>query len=363
MAIEPPKSSSILEGARRETAAPAPAKAASGLPTVFLIGSSIAKRVAGPLRTVGKNKIQVDLHYRKESPWEGPKLVVPKAKGEKDVLLLLCLGNEVFLKEEHYFSNGRCHLESPAYHNDATAAVLIDNLCRTLSQVQSTFKGAIKICGPLPRHLVKCCKKPSHTLAKSTVFLSTLHYIELWNNFLAVHPKLRVFKNTEFIPFQQIFGDVFHNGWLLDGVHLDEIPNYKLASFIGTLPGRGGVGVPDPLPAEVSSFTTWAAMQPKPRSVGGGGGQAKQAPAGVSNSGVTAPPPQGTAGADGQAGAAPGATGGENGSGSEKLPDYESDMEEDGGSPGSKQQDREDMDIEEQMRSFDKACDQSNSNI
>ena len=289
-------------------------------------------------------------------------MVVPKAKGEKDVLLLLCLGNEVFLKEEHYFSNGRCHLESPAYHNDATAAVLIDNLCRTLSQVQATFKGAIKICGPLPRHLVKCCKKPSHTIAKSTVFLSTLHYIELWNNFLAVHPKLRVFKNTEFIPYQQIFGDVFHNGWLLDGVHLDEIPNYKLASFIGTLPGRGGVGVPDPLPAEVTSFTTWAAMQPKPRSVSGGGGKAKQSVATSAPNNVSSPPSQSAAGAGGQAGTAPEAANGGSSGESEKLPDYESEMEEDGLSQKSGG-DKDDMEIEEQMRSFDKACDQANGQI
>ena len=183
LAIESPKSPALKEGARRLAEAPAPARAAPGLPTVFLIGSSIAKRVAGPLRQTTKGKLNIEPTYRKESPWEGPRLIVPKARGEKDVLLLLCLGNEVFLKEEHFFSNGRCHLESPRYHNDVTAAALIDNLCQTLSQVQSTFKGAIKVCGPLPRHLTKCCKKPSHTLAKSTIFLSTLHYIELWNNF------------------------------------------------------------------------------------------------------------------------------------------------------------------------------------
>ena len=359
LAIVVPKSSALEEGARREAAPPAPEKAASGLPTVFLIGNSIAKRVAGPLRNLAKGKVNVELTYRKESPWEGPRLIVPKAKGEKDVLLLMFLGNEIFLKKEHFFSNGRCHLEAPAYHNDGTAAALVDNLCRTLTTVQSTYKGAIKILGPLPRHLTKCCKNPSHALAKSAVFLSTLHYIELWNNFLAVHPKLRVFKNTEVIPFPLVFGDVFHNGWLLDGVHLDEIPNHKLASFIGTLSGRD-VGMPDPLPAGVESFTTWAAMQPKPRSVSGGSGG--KTAAAVNN---TAPPASSGAAAQGQSSGPekaknPGRqqAGGNSAAGGE-LADYVSDPDEDSMDHSSGKEpevDKEDMEIEESMRSFDKAC-------
>ena len=182
-------------------------------------------------------------------------------------------------------------------------------------------------------------------------------------------------ETTEFIPFQQIFGDVFHNGWLLDGVHLDEIPNHKLASFIGTLPGRV-VGMPDPLPAEVTSFTTWAAMQPKPRSVSGGGAPkssptTSQAPQNVTGGGgnnqAGATAPVSNAVTAGAAPGAPASAAGKKSTGVQQqeegeLADYESEnesmdqTEKEGGVGG----DMENMDIEEQMRSFDKACEESN---
>ena len=386
LAIGVPSSNALKSGARRLAAGPEPPKAVPVGPTVFLMGNSIAREVCKPLRELGKDKFNVEYLKRQQSPWDGPQLIVPKARGEGDVLVLMFLGNEMFIKSEHYFSKGRYHLTEPRYHSDATAAKLVDNICLTLGKVHEVFKGRVKVVGPLPRHLKRCCKSPAHTLEKSPIFKSTLHYAEIWNKFLMVHPKLRVFPNTEFVDFESIFGDVFQNKWLRDGVHLTSDSNQMLADFVSTLPGGRVLGMPDPLPVDTISFTTWAAMQPGTRSVSGGGGGNNTSPASQSSGNVSAAAQNGGSNNNSSAGqsgganvtgaAAAGATSApdgmevESGAGAsvvpqgEELPDYESGEEEeddrmdtsnkhaDGGKAAN---DKGDEEFEKNMRAFDES--------
>ena len=129
---------------------------------------------------------------------------------------------------------GVWHYELPDILSDEVIDVVIEGIIRASIQIRKSFKGSIKLIGPMPRLLVKCCSEKSHAFPKDIPFKSVLEYYNALNIFLAIHPKLQCYE-VEFIPYQLIFSD-FDESFLVDGLHLTDEKNQQLARFIFNLP-------------------------------------------------------------------------------------------------------------------------------
>ena len=120
-----------------------------------------------------------------------------------------------------------------------------------------SFKGHIKILGPFPRILNKCCNDKDHELKIRGPFKSVLGYYLALNHFLAIHPKLNLY-NVEFIPVQEIFPN-FDETFLCDNIHLTEDRNKDFAEFLNGVIARPRRSY-ELLPVDHPGFFTWAAQ-------------------------------------------------------------------------------------------------------
>ena len=190
MVIELPDPASLAASLTRGAVVPVAAQQVATVPTIHLVGNSMSSRVAGPLQVYLEDEFQVNAVIFTGGPWEQARLDIPVLKDGRDVLVLNVLGNQIF-KGRHYSAQGKIHLEDPDYLSDQELATLVDKLVNTIKKIAQVFKGDIKILGPFPRHLSKCCKNNRHTLPKSPFFDSSLHYVDMLNRFLWMLPKLR----------------------------------------------------------------------------------------------------------------------------------------------------------------------------
>ena len=263
LGIEIPDQASLTVGFMRcaESTLPAPA---GTVPTVHLYGHSMAREVEGTLRTIGKNaaqKFNVTFKCLRAKPWEEVNLTVPTRKHKDDMIVLVGMGNCLFSKTRVHPKPDKMHLENPGYLGDQGAMEFIGGMAGVLGALSNKFSGTVYWAGPFPRHLADCCGDPAHHFPRSTVFKSNLHYVDLWNRFLQIHPKIRVGSNVSFIPFFELLGEKFYNRWLRDLVHFIPDINENFAQALANLP-RTPLPLPDPLPSGDLSFTTWSMLQP-----------------------------------------------------------------------------------------------------
>ena len=161
---------------------------------------------------------------------------VLQLKHKDDVLIFVGMGNCLFKRFRPTSIPGKMHLERPGYLDDQGALEFLEGMAWVLRVALSKFSGTVYWAGPFPRHLEKCCNDPEHAFPKSTVFKLNLHYIDIWNRFLHLHPKIRVKAKVAFLPFYQILGERFYNKWTRDGVHLIGPINESFACAFATLP-------------------------------------------------------------------------------------------------------------------------------
>ena len=131
---------------------------------------------------------------------------MPKQANKGDMVLLHFLGNVSLRNDSFYYDKGAWHYELPDILSDEVIDVVIEGIIRASIQIRKSFKGSIKLIGPMPRLLVKCCSEKSHAFPKDIPFKSVLEYYNALNIFLAIHPKLQCYE-VEFIPYQLIFSD------------------------------------------------------------------------------------------------------------------------------------------------------------
>ena len=268
LGIELPDQTSLTAGFVR-CAESTPLVSAGAVPTVHLFGHSMAREVEGPLKTIGKNavdKFNVTFTCLRAKPWEEDSLTVPTMKHKDDMIILVGMGNCLFSKQRVIPKPDKMHLERPGYLNDQGALEFLDGMVGFIRLLSGRFAGTVYWAGPFPRHLADCCADTEHHFQKHSVFKSPLHYVDLWNRFLHINPKIRVRDNVSFVPFFHLLGEKFYNRWLRDLVHFTTEINGSFAQAIANLP-RSPPPLPAPLPTGDLSFTTWSLLQPVTRPV------------------------------------------------------------------------------------------------
>ena len=149
------------------------------------------------------------------------------------------------------------HCENPEFLNDNDVHELVDVIIEVQRAVRKTFKGRIKIVGPFPRLLQKCCDEKNHKLRPTAPFVSIVDYYDALNHYLAIHPKLKFF-NCEFVPYNMIFDTPFDEDCLKDNIHLAEDTSDTFAEFILNLP-KWDRKFYKPLDFDHPAFYTWVA--------------------------------------------------------------------------------------------------------
>lgn len=166
-----------------------------------------------------------------------PTIEIPQSNNNKDVMILHIHGNSIIKKSKFYPANNNWHLINPRFLNESEFEILIIDTVRIIEEIRKVFKGKILLIGPLPRHLTLCCSVPSHKIALSKPFTSLLQYILCINQYLSIHPALRL-DNLEFINFTQIFDSKFPKSYLKDQVHLASPALNILVNFLSQVMGR-----------------------------------------------------------------------------------------------------------------------------
>ena len=236
-------------------------KPSKARPTIYLYGDSIMKETATVLaKLLDQNpaNLEIVMLGKKakvlDSLQESP---APESLHADDVCVLHFIGN-VSLQDARFRNlEDMWHYEKPEFLTDQDIHELVEVIVSVQRQVRKTFKGHIKIIGPFPRLLLKCCDDQSHILHPVTPLVSVIDYYDALNHYLAIHPKLKFF-NSEFIPYNLIFEQGFDAGHLRDNIHLSESANEIFANFIFGLPSWARKFYKD-LEYDHPAFYTWAA--------------------------------------------------------------------------------------------------------
>ena len=184
----------------------------------------------------------------------------PALRNRNDVLVLQFLGNISLKKVPYELINGVWHYKGPKCLEDQEVHKMVDSIIAAVAAAKRTFKGAIKIIGPFPRLLTKCCSDEKHHLVPPNHFGEIIQYFLGLNHYLAIHPKLN-FPQTEFIPIHLIFLNGFEESSIIDGIHLAEGANALYARFLASLPLKWQERRYQRLDIDYPAFNTWAATQ------------------------------------------------------------------------------------------------------
>ena len=238
-------------------------------PTIFLYGDSILKETAPVLAKLldqNPNNLEIVMLGKKakvlDSLQECP---VPESLHAEDVCVLHFIGNVSLQDAKFRNIEDMWHYERPEFLTDQDIHDLVEVIVSVQRQVRKTFKGHIKIIGPFPRLLLKCCDESDHILHPISPLVSVIDYYDALNHYLAVHPKLSFF-NSEFIPYNLIFEQGFDGGSLRDNLHLTEAANAIFANFIFELPSWQRRFYKD-LEYDHPAFYTWAATMRRTQTI------------------------------------------------------------------------------------------------
>ena len=207
------------------------------IPNMYMYGNSILRDTAPVLA----NLMEVELAGFDATLTSGGKPIlemleyrpVPKLANSGDMVVLHFIGNVSLRSDTFFFSEGAWHYELPDILSDDLVDLVIEGIIRVSITIRKTFKGSIKLIGPMPRLLTRCCDDKKHALPRDIPFKSVLDYYKALNIFLAIHPKLQCYE-VEFIPYQLIF-DQFDESYLADGLHLTDERNDEFARFLFNL--------------------------------------------------------------------------------------------------------------------------------
>ena len=241
----------------------------SDIPTMYLYGNSI-------LRETGAFMVEHDLatDYEIVIHCKGMDICdlldeypIPPVRNEKDILVMHFLGNLSIPRCKYGKWNETFHYENPVVHDDAGVSNLVDKVILAVAKAKKTFKGPIKVLGPLPRLLNECCEDESHRIKipppfNQAPFCHIQAYYGALNHYMALHPKIDMY-GSEFIPFQIIFrsdqGKPFLNNHLRDNVHLTDDGLKIFAEYVSGLTSKKPFKYKK-MDIDSPSFRTWTAM-------------------------------------------------------------------------------------------------------
>ena len=189
---------------------------------------------------------------------------VPAINHVRDTVVLHFVGNISMEYDRYSKPDQNWHYVHPRILDDAAVSALIDKVITAINTVRKTFKGTIKVFGPLPRILNECCEDPSHLFAPPAPFKESPHnpviaYYAALNQYMVCHPKLAA-TGVEIIPYQLVWlkkGE-FNEKSLRDNLHLTEEANKIFANFIANLPTWKPKSYK--LMEVDSAFKTWTAL-------------------------------------------------------------------------------------------------------
>ena len=156
---------------------------------------------------------------------------LPTRNHDDDVIVLSFLGNQMFKKESHRKLHGTFHYIAPKLLDDQGVNDLVAKIGSIVQKIRKVFDGRVVLIGPIPRLLENCCTNKAHHFSDNPLFNTTLQYAFLLNKFLAVHHGMNL-NNFDFITYDTIFGNIFNELDLVDGVHLTADKNAEFANFI-----------------------------------------------------------------------------------------------------------------------------------
>ena len=229
------------------------------IPMLYLYGNSILRDAGPPLANLldvlVKSYDAVLTYSGKRITTMLDEVPIPQKCNENDTVVVHCLGNVCLKESKYYQEDGMWHYKFPEILQDHEIDELIECIIRLQAKIRKVFKGQIKIIGPFPRILSKCCNNREHAVKTYAPFRDVKDYIFSLNHYLATNPRLNVF-DVEFIPVQLIFPD-FDETYLSDNIHLTEDKNEMFAEFLNAIIGRKKAAF-NLLPADHPSFYTWA---------------------------------------------------------------------------------------------------------
>ena len=231
----------------RGTRLPTPPAAASRVSptrkeqtTLWIIGSSQALKMEQPLLKANRDRtMQIEVMGK-----GGDFLINSKtmdlrkleASRETDTLFVSFIGNNTLQKKDFKKENGVFHLIQGRSLDDGELAELVSKVSCVLASLREKFAGIIKILGPWPRYLVDCCCNLDHKIidVKKSKLCNHTHlamreYYQHINNHLQYNLALPT--ATTFVPYTEIFGQMFPPSYLKDGVHLSATAENILAQY------------------------------------------------------------------------------------------------------------------------------------
>ena len=234
------------------------------IPMLYLYGNSILRDAGPPLANLldvlVKSYDAVLTYSGKRITTMLDEVPIPQKCNENDTVVIHCLGNVCLKEAKYYQENGMWHYKFPEILQDHEIEELIECIIRLQAKVRKVFKGQIKIIGPFPRIMTKCCNNRDHEVRTHAPFKTVKDYIFQLNHYLAINPRLNIF-DVEFIPVQQIFPD-FDETYLSDNIHLTEEKNEIFAEFLNIIIGRKKA-VYNHLPVDHPGFYAWASTAGK----------------------------------------------------------------------------------------------------
>ena len=231
------------------------------IPMLYLYGNSIIRDAGPPLAdlldVLVKDYDAVMTYSGKRIATILDEVPIPPQAHENDTVLIHCLGNVSLNESKYYQEKGVWHYKFPETLPEHIVHELVELIVQLQAKVRKVFKGHIKILGPFPRILNKCCNDKEHELKIRGPFKSVLGYFLALNHYLAIHPKLILY-NVEFIPVQEIFPS-FDESYLCDNIHLTEDRNKEFAEFLHGIIKRPRSSY-ELLPVDHQGFFTWVAQ-------------------------------------------------------------------------------------------------------
>ena len=141
----------------------------------------------------------------------------------------------MFKKESHRKANDTFHYIAPKLLDDQGVNDMVAKIGCLVQKIRKVFDGRIVLIGPLPRMIAQCCQNKAHQFQSNPLFNTNLQYAFLLNKFLAVHYGMNL-SNFDFVTYDMIFGNIFNEMDLKDGVHLTKEKNIIFAEYIARIP-------------------------------------------------------------------------------------------------------------------------------
>ena len=212
----------------------------SDRPTLYLYGNSILKETGKMI-----DEQNLSITHKLVMNCKGGDIAailrdhpVPAATHNQDLVILHFIGNISLNFAKFGKPDSNWHYLHPKILEDNEVAAIVDKIIDVVNLVRKTYKGKLKVVGPLPRLVGECCKDHDHRLTPPFPFTASpedpvISYYAALNQYLVCHPKLATI-GAEIVPYQLIWMNKggFGERSLRDNLHLKDEALKIFADFI-----------------------------------------------------------------------------------------------------------------------------------